>query len=133
MSAAVRGPETIDGSVYIDEDAIALAGSIPNESMTEQEIARAAELRVLATAAHLTRLTTKRLQQDLQYLWSDGLEQCAQVRATECNELFSHTRPNQSDWWTVNSEIMWGENLAQGCKTADSCSYSLDKFSNSCS
>ena len=120
MSAAVRGPETIDGSVYIDEDAIALAGSIPNESMTEQEIARAAELRVLATAA-FDQVNNQRVAAGLTALvWSDGLEQCAQVRATECNELFSHTRPNQSDWWTVNSEIMWGENLAKGYKTADS-------------
>lgn len=119
MSAAVRGPETIDGSVYIDEDAIALAGSIPNETMTEEEIARAAQLRELSVAA-LDLVNNQRVAAGISVLtWNDDLEQCAQVRATECSQLFSHTRPNQSEWWTVNSELMWGENLAKGYKTAD--------------
>ena len=33
---------------------------------------------------------------------------------------FSHTRPNGSSWYTVNSKIMGGENLAYGYYDANS-------------
>lgn len=46
--------------------------------------------------------------------WSGGLADAAYVRAGEAVDCFSHTRPDGSDWWTVNPSIMYGENLAQG-------------------
>lgn len=46
--------------------------------------------------------------------WSGGLADCAGVRASEAVDCFSHTRPDGSDWWTVNPSIMYGENLATG-------------------
>ena len=46
--------------------------------------------------------------------WSGGLADAAYVRAGEAVDCFSHTRPDGSDWWTVNESIMYGENLAQG-------------------
>lgn len=46
--------------------------------------------------------------------WSGGLADCAAVRAGEAVDCFSHTRPDGSDWWTVNPSIMYGENLATG-------------------
>jgi uncharacterized protein YkwD len=46
--------------------------------------------------------------------WSGGLADCAYVRASEAVDCFSHTRPDGSDWWTVNPSIMYGENLATG-------------------
>lgn len=46
--------------------------------------------------------------------WSGSLADCAYVRASEASEVFSHTRPDGSDWWTVNPDIMYGENLADG-------------------
>lgn len=120
MSAAVRGPETDDGIVYIDDEAVALAGSIRDASMTEEEAARADELRAMAVAA-FDLVNARRSEAGLSaFTWSDGLEGCALVRATEITGTFSHTRPNGTDWWTVNSELMWGENLAKGYTSAES-------------
>lgn len=128
MSATARGPETDNGIVYIDEDAVALAGSIPNDSMTEAEKARAEELRAIAVAA-FDLVNEKRAAAGLAALtWDDGLESCAQVRATEITSTFSHTRPNGTDWYTVNSDLMWGENLAKGYKDAGSL---VDAWMNS--
>jgi len=51
--------------------------------------------------------------------WNSGLEQASAVRAVEASQSFSHTRPDGSDWWTVNSNLMYGENLAKGYDSAD--------------
>ena len=48
-----------------------------------------------------------------------SLEASAAVRANELNVRFSHTRPDGSDWYTVNPDLMYGENLADGYNTAD--------------
>ena len=48
-----------------------------------------------------------------------SLEASAAVRANELTVRFSHTRPNGSDWYTVNPDLMYGENLADGYNTAD--------------
>lgn len=53
-------------------------------------------------------------------IWSDELAAAADVRAEEIQKAFSHTRPDGSDWWTVDSEIIYGENLAKGYQSADS-------------
>ncbi|MBQ9136883.1 MAG: CAP domain-containing protein [Lachnospiraceae bacterium] len=120
MSAAVRGPETDNGMVYIDDAAVALAGSMQTADMTEEEKARAEELRAMAVAA-LDLVNAERAAVGLPALvWDEDLEACAQVRATEIVTTFSHTRPNGTDWWTVNSDLMWGENLAKGYKNAES-------------
>ncbi|MCQ2515792.1 MAG: CAP domain-containing protein [Saccharofermentans sp.] len=50
--------------------------------------------------------------------WSNGLASAAMTRAQEITVSFSHTRPDGSQWWTVNSNIMYGENLAGGQSTA---------------
>ena len=42
------------------------------------------------------------------------------MRAQECQQKFSHQRPNGTDWWTVNSAIMYGENLAKNYYNANS-------------
>ena len=52
--------------------------------------------------------------------WNTGLEQAAAVRAVEASQSFSHTRPDGSEWWTVNSNLMYAENLAKGYTTGDS-------------
>lgn len=51
--------------------------------------------------------------------WSGDLEYCACVRAGELPYLTNdqnanHLRPNGYDWFTVNPDIMWGENIAYG-------------------
>lgn len=53
-------------------------------------------------------------------VWSDELAAAAEVRACEIHQSFSHTRPDGSPWWTANSEIIYGENIAKGYQTADS-------------
>lgn len=50
--------------------------------------------------------------------WNSGLASAASVRAQEISISFSHTRPDGSQWWSVNSNLMYGENLAGGQSTA---------------
>ena len=46
--------------------------------------------------------------------WSSRLSADARVRAKEASQLFSHTRPDGSKWYEVDSGYMYGENLACG-------------------
>ena len=50
--------------------------------------------------------------------WSQDLANCGAVRAQELVSSFSHTRPNGSDWYTVNSGIMYAENLGHNFNSA---------------
>ncbi len=118
LSAISRDPADSDGTVWFDEEAVALAGSVRTAGMSEAELARADELRTMATDA-LALVNAKRAENGLGALtWNNGLESCAMVRAQEAASKFSHTRPNGKDWYTVNSELMWGENLAKGYDSA---------------
>lgn len=95
--------------VYIDNEAIALAGSPSSDK----------EMRMLAVGAY-EETNRYRESQGLEPLvWSEQLVMDAHVRAEELEKKFSHTRPNALDWYTVDSEHMYGENLAQGFGTAD--------------
>lgn len=99
-----------DGIVYIEPEMVSLAGALSGNA-DSQAAARAA----------FDIVNAKRLEAGLNALtWNSGLEQASAVRAVEASEFFSHTRPNGSDWWTVNSNLMYGENLAKGYATADS-------------
>lgn len=51
--------------------------------------------------------------------WSPALEECASIRAEEASEHWSHSRPNGKPWYTINSRIMRGENLAMGFTSAE--------------
>lgn len=51
--------------------------------------------------------------------WSPTLERCARVRSAEASEYWSHTRPNGKPWYTVDSKVMRGENLAKDFTTAE--------------
>lgn len=51
-------------------------------------------------------------------VWDVNLFNDATVRATECSEEWSHTRPDGSAWYTVDPTNMYGENLARGYFTA---------------
>lgn len=53
-------------------------------------------------------------------VWDDELAAAADVRAKEITVSFSHTRPNGSEWWTVNEKTVYGENLAKGYQNAES-------------
>ena len=66
-------------------------------------------------------MNQQRVAQGLAALvWSDALTSAAQVRASEITSSFSHTRPNGSEFWTVDSSVQYGENLAKLYQSADS-------------
>lgn len=95
---------------YLDNEAIALADSTSDTG-----------LRVVAYEAY-NEVNEIRAQAGLNELkWDKNLETVANVRAKECSEKFSHTRPNGSQWYTVNSKIQGGENLAFGFDNAEDC------------
>jgi uncharacterized protein YkwD len=108
-SAVSRAKEENPTYHIIDDEAIALAGQTGTTTDTTNAAVAAAAL-----------VNTQRAGSGLASLvWNDGLTQAAQVRAQECATSFSHTRPNGNDWWTVNSDIMYGENLAEDYNTAN--------------
>ena len=119
--AAVREYDPNDTTVYIEDECTALVGSLEDAEMTDAERQRSAELRALAVEAfNLT--NEQRVANGLpELVWRDDLAAVAQVRAIETVTLFSHTRPNGTEWWTVNGNIMYGENLARKFSTAAGC------------
>lgn len=113
-TAASREQGDDNGIFWFDEEAVALAQSISAGNAEGN-----AAMRATAKAA-LDGCNAQRASAGLGNLaWSDGLEQAAMVRAQEIVTTWSHTRPNGTDWYTVNSAIMYGENLAKGYSTAD--------------
>ena len=108
--AATRGMEEGAGEIWIDDEAIALAGS-----------AASSQAALDACTAVFNLMNQQRAAQGLATLaWSDALTNAAQVRASEITTTFSHTRPNGSAFWTVDSNCMYGENLAKLYQSADS-------------
>lgn len=56
-------------------------------------------------------------------VWSDTLAGCAGTRAAELPMLSdsqntNHLRPDGSEWYTVNPDAMWAENIAYGQRSA---------------
>ena len=47
------------------------------------------------------------------------LESAADIRVEEAARYFSHTRPDGSDWWTVDPVTVYGENLSNGYASAE--------------
>jgi uncharacterized protein YkwD len=101
--AAFRAAGEGAGQIFIDDNAIALTEGYKSS----EEIAAAVQeafalVNAQRTAAGLSPLN-----------WNEGLEDAARVRAQEITTYFSHTRPDGSSWWTVNSTLQYGENLAK--------------------
>ena len=88
----------------IDDSPVPLAFSFEENSLEMMTLAKINDIRENAGLSVLT--------------YSDGLTQSALIRAKECEALFSHTRPNGLDWYTVNPAIMYGENLSEGYSDA---------------
>ena len=107
--AAVRGAEEGKGEYYIDNEAIALASRAATTQTMDVAIQTAYDL----CNAH--RANSKLAG----YVYSNALADAAKVRAKEIVGTFSHTRPNGSAFWTVNSDVQWGENLAKLYNSAD--------------
>ncbi|MDE7444618.1 MAG: CAP domain-containing protein [Lachnospiraceae bacterium] len=108
--AASRGENVPDdGVVYIEPELVSLAGALSGNANSQAAAKAAFDL-----------VNAKRKEAGLGALtWDSGLEQASAVRAVEASQFFSHTRPDGSDWWTVNSNLMYGENLAKGYASAD--------------
>lgn len=47
-------------------------------------------------------------------VYSDILSHDADIRAEESSVSFSHTRPDKTEWYTVDIDHMYGENLSKG-------------------
>ncbi len=112
--AVVRDYESIDfDTVTIMDEEVPLGSSVNNANAEEQAMLQNMARTILdlvnqqRAAAGLAALT-----------WDNDLEMAAAVRAAENVQLFSHTRPDGSDWYTVNPQIMHGENLAYGYNSA---------------
>ncbi len=107
-AAATRTYDPNDTTIYIVPPFVPLADSVDSK-----------ELRAMAQAA-LVLVNEKRSAKGLGELkWSNGLEQAAQLRANEIEKKFSHTRPDGTDYWTADGNLVYGENLAKGYDTAD--------------
>ena len=97
------------GEIWIDDGAIALAGS-----------AASSQAALDACTAVFNIMNQQRVARGLSELaWSEALRDAAQVRANEITTSFSHTRPNGSEFWTVDSSCQYGENLAKLYQSAD--------------
>ena len=67
----------------------------------------------------LNQVNSERIAQGLNELTMDKtLTEIAMQRAEEISLYFSHTRPNGTQWNTINTQIMHGENIAAGDSTA---------------
>ena len=51
--------------------------------------------------------------------YSASLEGASTIRVNEITQKFSHERLDGSDFYTVDSSSVWGENLAKGYNSAD--------------
>ena len=108
--AAVRGLDEGVGEIYIDDEAMSLASK-----------AASTQAALDACQACFNLMNQERAARGLaQLTWSKALENAAQVRAGEITTKFSHTRPNNTDFWTVDSTVQYGENLAKLYQSADS-------------
>ncbi len=108
--AAIRGIDEGAGEIWIDDEAIALAGT-----------ASSSQAAIDACMAVFNLMNQQRAANGLSQLtWSDALTSAAQVRSGEIINHFSHTRPNGSAFWTVDSNVQYGENLAKLYNSADS-------------
>lgn len=98
--AASRGKEQEGEIHYLDDSAIAAVEEAGLESKSKEAKALLDEVNQVRANAGLGALE-----------WNDALATAAQVRAQECEKGLTHLRPNATDWWTVNSALMYGENL----------------------
>lgn len=99
-----------DKFIFLDNESIALAESATDTGLRSEALEAYNEVNEIRAEAGLDQLT-----------WDSNLETVASVRAKECSKKFSHTRPNGQQWYTVNSKIQGGENLAFGYNNAEDC------------
>lgn len=125
-SAQENAAASEDGSVQEDVSA-SEKESVPEEdSELAEETAQTVSGNAVGSLSEeadevFAKVNQARLEIGLSELvWSDELAAAAEVRAQEIHQTFSHTRPDGSPWWTVDSENIYGENIAKGYQSADS-------------
>ena len=108
--SVIRSKESIEleDIHYFDSEAVALAETSQKKASLRSEALRAYNL--------VNEVRRDAGVGDLE--WDMNLETTSDVRAAECEQSFSHIRPNNTPWYTVNSKIMGGENLAFGYSNA---------------
>ena len=111
--------EIPEGVHYFDMDIVPLAGDLADDSP---------ELVGMVNQAIAETNAQRRANGLPEVVADSSLLVCSTVRADECYQVFSHIRPNGTQWYTVNSDIMRGENLAYGYKSANSV---VDAWMNS--
>lgn len=100
--------DVIQEPYSFDDEAIALSESASDTGLRAEAIEASNMVNEIREDAGLDPL-----------VWDANLESVADVRASEISENFSHTRPNGKQWYTVNSKIQGGENLAYGFDNAE--------------
>lgn len=93
--------ELENGLVYIDPQVVALSGDISAANPL-------CDVVIDAINAERSKAGLVGLRKNM------DLVVAASVRAQEQDLLFSHTRPDGSEWWTVDSRVCYGENLSKG-------------------
>ena len=107
--SAFRSLNEIDPNcIMFDDEAIALAESATDTSLRKEALKAYNIVNDVREENNVDRL-----------VWDENLENVSDVRSKEISESFSHTRPNGSAWYTVNSNIQGGENLAYGYNNAE--------------
>ena len=107
--AALRNRPKAPGDLTVDQNVI----NTGNAAWQGQNYIQAAQ-------SALNAVNQQRAAAGLAALrWDDNLAACAMIRATELPAVFSHTRPNGQDWYTVAPNVMYGENLAYGFTSPD--------------
>ena len=111
-SSAFRDETEIEGETtsYMDDEALALASS----SQSDTSLYNMAQNAAILVNQQRAAIGLKPLA------WSSSLTNAANVRSSEISTLFSHTRPDGRSWYTVNSRIQGGENLAYGFSSPES-------------
>lgn len=111
-TAAVREYDPNFTEIFVDDNLAPLANDV--DANSTQAIKTQIQVALDAT-------NQKRNEAGLSSLkWDGTLAQCAAVRATEASNTWSHTRPNGTAWWTVNSQVQYGENLAKNYQDGSS-------------
>ena len=101
LTAITREKEKNSVYIFIDDDVIALSG---NPSLISAECVLILDnVNVQRAAAGLGSL-----------IQTNELAAAATIRAKEQEQLFSHTRPNGTEWYTVDSSCCYGECLSKG-------------------
>lgn len=110
--AVARAAEDVENAetVFLDDEAIAMAADSSSDPA----------LQAMANEV-FNYVNAQRQAAGLSVLaWNKNLIAASNVRAKESSVLFSHTRPDGRDWYTVNSALQCGENLAYGYSDASS-------------